>query len=54
MDIENKTSESKDKILEMKCSLDKDGILTCNIPKEKFIELQQQNIKTKKIVYELD
>ena len=54
MDIEDKTLESKDKILEMKCTLDKDGTVTCNIPKEKFIELQQQNIKAKKIVYELD
>ena len=46
--------EQEDKILEMKCSLDKDGIVTCNISKEKFSDLQQKNIKPKKIVFELD
>lgn len=40
--------------LEMKCSLDKDGIVTCNITKKNFSDLQQENIKPKKIVFEID
>jgi len=46
--------ETIDKPLELKCSLDKDGIVTCNISKEKFIDLQNKNIKIKKVTFNIE
>ena len=37
-----------------KCSLEKDGTVTCPIKKETFNELQKKNIKPKKIIWELE
>ena len=47
MDDENQT-------VEMKCSIEKDGTVTCNVTKEDFNTIQQQDIKPKKIVFEID
>jgi hypothetical protein len=46
--------ESEDSTLEMKCSLEKDGTVTCNITQDDFNDIQQENIKPKKIVFEID
>jgi len=43
-----------DSPVEMKCSIEKDGTVTCNVSAEEFNTIQQQNIKPKKIVFEID
>ncbi len=37
-----------------KCSLEKDGTVTCPIKKETFNELQRKNIKPKRVIWELE
>jgi len=37
-----------------KCSLEKDGTVTCPIKKETFNELQKKNIKPKRVIWELE
>lgn len=46
--------EKIEKPLDMKCSIEKDGTVTCSVSKEKFNNIQEQNIKPKKIVFEID
>ena len=46
--------ESKDKALELKCNIDKEGTLTCDISKENFNNIQKKNIKPKKVVFEIN
>ena len=41
-------------IIDLKCSIDDDGIVSCNVSKEKFKEIQDKNIKPKKIIFEID
>ena len=45
--------EDKKEILS-KCSIDKNGDVTCNVTQEKFDEIQKNDIKPKKIVFEID
>ena len=45
---------SLDKPIDLKCSIEGDGTVTCNINKAKFNEIQQKNIKPKKVVFEID
>jgi len=37
-----------------KCSLEKDGTVTCSIKKETFNELQMKNITPKRVIWELE
>ena len=46
--------DKEDKPIEMKCSLEKDGTITCNIPKAKFDDLQKENVQVKKVIFEID
>ena len=46
--------DKEEKPLEMKCSLEKDGTVTCNITKENFNNIQKENIKPKKVIFEID
>ena len=46
--------ESKEKLLDIKCSIDKEGTVTCDITKEDFSNLQNQNIKPQQVVFEID
>ena len=48
------TDELEKPIILEKCSLEKDGTVTCSIKKETFNELQKKNIKPKRIIWELE
>ena len=37
-----------------KCSLEKDGTVTCPIKKETFNDLQKKNIKPKRVIFEIE
>ena len=37
-----------EKPVKLKCSLEKDGTVTCNVTKEEFNEIQKNEIKPKK------
>ncbi len=43
-----------EKVIPLKCSIEKDGTVTCNLTKEKFIEIQKENIKPKRIGWEIE
>ncbi len=43
-----------EKVIPLKCSIEKDGTVTCNLTKEEFNEIQKENIKPKRIVWELE
>jgi len=43
-----------EKEIPLKCSIDKNGDVTCNVTKETFDEIQKNEIKPKKIVFEID
>ncbi len=43
-----------EKVIPLKCSIEKDGTVTCNLTKEKFNEIQKENIKPKRLVWELE
>jgi len=43
-----------EKPISLKCSLESDGTITCNIPKEKFNDIQKMNVKPKKVIFEID
>lgn len=43
-----------EKAIPLKCSIEKDGTVTCNLTKEKFKEIQKENIKPKRIVFEVE
>ena len=42
------------KVIPLKCSLEKDGTVTCHLTKEKFNEIQKENIKPKRKVFEIE
>ena len=42
------------KSLQLNCTLDKDGTVTCDITKDDFNNLQNENIKPQKVVFEID
>jgi len=46
--------EEDEKEMPLKCSIDKNGDVTCNITKEKFAELQKEKIQPKRIVWEIE
>ena len=43
-----------EKPISLKCSLETDGTVTCNISKEKFNDIQKKNVKPKKVIFEID
>jgi len=48
------SNELEKPIILEKCSLEKDGTVTCPIKKETFNELQRKNIKPKRVIWELE
>jgi len=52
--IDLKDPVESENIIDLKCSIDNDGIVSCNVSKEKFKEIQNKNIKPKKIIFEID
>ena len=42
------------KVIPLKCSIEKDGTVTCNLSKEKFNEIQKQKIKPIRLVWEIE
>ena len=48
------TNMDDEKVIPLKCSIEKDGTVTCNLTKEKFNEIQKENIKPKRIVFEIE
>ena len=42
------------KSLQLNCTLDKDGTVTCDITKEDFKNLLNENIKPQKVVLEIE
>ena len=45
--------DTEDKTVKMRCEIDKGGIVSCNITKETFDELQQENIEPTRVVFEI-
>jgi len=45
--------EEDEKEIPLKCSIDKNGDVTCNITKEEFAELQKKNISPRKVVWDI-
>jgi len=43
-----------EKPIALRCSLETDGTVTCNITKEKFNDIQRKNIKPKKVIFEIE
>jgi len=43
-----------EKPIALRCSLETDGTVTCNITKEKFNVIQRKNIKPKKVIFEIE
>ena len=46
--------DDSEKSLQLNCTLDKDGTVTCDITKEDFNNLQNENIKPQKVVFEIE
>ena len=46
--------ENVEKPIELKCSLEKDGTVTCKISTEKFIDIKKKNIKIKKVTFDVE
>lgn len=46
--------KNSNEIKMQRCSLEEDGNVTCKIDKQTFNELQQRNIKPKRVIFEID
>jgi len=46
--------EQLEKPIDLKCSLEPDGTVTCAISKEKFNDIQRKNIKPKRVIFEIE
>ena len=44
----------EEKVIPLKCSIEKDGTVTRNLSKEKLNEIQKQKIKPKRLAWEIE